>query len=283
MFNAEDIIELEKKWLKYKIKQKSKFYVLLLLILSCSYFIVHNYFLLDKPKQIVKKDIVKIVKPETHSIIKTVDKNIEKLTTNKIQKKDNNKTIINKKSNQTTKKIETYPKTIEQKIITKPYHFKLKPTEQGNELFSSNGVLLLNLPYKKNETIQLVRDVENKTKTQIVTKNQKPKISINMQEIDAITYLKEKYYATSSIVFALMLCEKYYNAKEYKNSLKWSLTANDIDAQNEKSWYWFAKSKIKLKKKNDAIRALQAYLKNNQSKKLKTLLRKIEHGDLNDQ
>ena len=79
-----------------------------------------------------------------------------------------------------------------------------------------------------------------------------------------------------------MLAEEYYYDKKYNETLKWALTANDIDAQNTKSWYWFAKSKVKLNHKKDAVRALKAYLANNSSKRLSTLLRKIEFGDTDD-
>ena len=37
MFNAEEIVELEKKWFKYKVKQKSKLYIFILSFITIFY------------------------------------------------------------------------------------------------------------------------------------------------------------------------------------------------------------------------------------------------------
>jgi predicted nucleotidyltransferase len=79
-----------------------------------------------------------------------------------------------------------------------------------------------------------------------------------------------------------MLAEEYYTNKNYSESNKWALIANHIDADNEKSWLWFAKSKVKLGQKEDAIVALKAFLKNNKSQAAQTLLNKINLGELNE-
>jgi hypothetical protein len=58
--------------------------------------------------------------------------------------------------------------------------------------------------------------------------------------------------------------------------------ANQSDPENEKSWIWFAKSKVKLGEKEDAITALKAYLKHNKSRAAQTLLNQINLGELNE-
>lgn len=109
----------------------------------------------------------------------------------------------------------------------------------------------------------------------------KPKgvIKIESQEINSISYLKEKFDSTHNIVFALMLAEEYYLSKNYIECNKWALIANNIDAENEKSWIWFAKSKIKLGQKEDAILALKTYLKNTKSQAAQSLLNQITLGE----
>jgi len=77
-----------------------------------------------------------------------------------------------------------------------------------------------------------------------------------------------------------MLAEEYYLNKNYNESNKWALIANNIDAGNEKSWLWFAKSKYKLGHKDDAILALKAYLKNNKSSAVESLLNQITVGEM---
>lgn len=291
MFNAEDIIDLEKKWFKYKVKQKSKLYIFILLCIAIFSFVFYKIY---SPEQILMptKPIVKKIEKESDlkQIIST--KKIEKLSI-KAKAPIKNTTVITKieESNETKIDIVKPTKIIVKKDNSKPFHFKLKPTDQGSELFSSNGFLTLNVKNRvnqqnialenNNKVVQPIRETQINT-IKPVEKKPKAKISIDMEEIDTIAYLKDKYYATSSIVFALMLAEEYYYEKKYNDSLKWSLTANDIDSQNTKSWYWFAKSKVKLGQKEDATRALQAYLSNNSSKRLSTLLHKIELGDTDD-
>ncbi len=112
----------------------------------------------------------------------------------------------------------------------------------------------------------------------------KPKgvIKIESQEMNSIHYLKDKFEKTNNIIFALMLAEEYYLAQDYTQSNKWALIANQLDADNEKSWLWFAKSKVKLGQKEDAIVALKAYIKNNKSKTAQTLLNQIYLGEIHE-
>ncbi len=268
MFNAEEIIELEEKWFKYKIKQKVKLCIFILLFVSASSFIAYKILIEQHVKLPVKNIAKTVIKKEK----KLIDESKNKHTVKKVIV-DINKTI----------------KKIAKKEESNPYYFKLEPREQESELFSSNGFLTLNTTDKddmlvntnKKDIIFPISEMEEIVPTKVL-KTTKPKISIDMQEVDTIAYLKDKYYSTSSIVFALMLAEEYYNNKNYKDTLRWALIANDIDAQNTKSWYWFAKSKVKLNQKKDALRALKAYLANNDSKRLNTLLHKIELGDTDD-
>jgi len=107
-------------------------------------------------------------------------------------------------------------------------------------------------------------------------------IKIETHVINSLSYLKEKFDSTHRIVYALMLAEEYYKNKNYNESNKWALIANNIDAENEKSWLWFSKSKYKLGHKDDAILALKAFLKNHQSQELKNLLEQIISDAVNE-
>lgn len=109
----------------------------------------------------------------------------------------------------------------------------------------------------------------------------KPKgyIKIESHEVNSISYLKDKFDTTHNIIFAIMLAEEYYTNKNYSECNKWALIANNIDAENEKSWIWFAKSKVKLGQKNDAILALKTYLKSNKSQSIQSLLNQIMVGE----
>jgi hypothetical protein len=256
MFNAHEIIQLEKRWFKYKIKQKSKFYVMAVIVLlalfvvlfklSSNQFVMPSLFYFNKNKTIEKQKIFIEVPIPTAAIAPVVLETIPTET-------------------HPTKKID-------------PYEFKLIPKIQANERLRTNGALHLNLLNESEEKNIPVKKDDNTN----AIKPKKINITMGTIKIDNIKYLKDKFYATSNIMFALMLAEEYYNTKSYNESIKWALTANNINSQDDKSWFWFAKSKVKLNNKDDAIRALRAFLLNNKSNKLETLLHKIESGDAND-
>jgi tetratricopeptide (TPR) repeat protein len=92
----------------------------------------------------------------------------------------------------------------------------------------------------------------------------------------SLKWLKKKFYATNSIKYALDIAKKYYFAKKYDKALKWSLIANEVDQKSAESWIMFAKTKMKMGKKQDAINVLNAYLKTYSSPKISKYLQKIK-------
>lgn len=107
-----------------------------------------------------------------------------------------------------------------------------------------------------------------------------PKIQIQTTNIENYSKLKEKFYESNNIIYALILAEEYYHAKEYKEALKWSLIANNMDSKNERSWIIFAKAKAKNGSPKEAIKALKAYLSTHQdAKEISILIKKIQSGD----
>jgi tetratricopeptide (TPR) repeat protein len=122
------------------------------------------------------------------------------------------------------------------------------------------------LPIKKNVVIKTPlesKKIESKKSDRVV---------ITSGNVKSLSFIKKKFYATNNINFSLMISEKFLDKKRYKKALKWALISNEIDDKNENSWILFAKSKVKMGKKQDAINALQAYLKDNHSTNVKNLL-----------
>ncbi len=77
---------------------------------------------------------------------------------------------------------------------------------------------------------------------------------------------------------ALFLARFYYEKKQYKDSLNWALETNKLDSEIEESWLIFARSKVMLGKRMEAIRILQAYFDRTGSSVAKSLLNKIRLG-----
>lgn len=177
-------------------------------------------------------------------------------------------------------------KNVERKEAYLPEPVEKKKSFGIQEDDLDNKVITRKMPSIEDETFY--RSKEEKIDTALLPppllEDPKPKgvIKIETHEVNSIQYLKEKFEKTHNITFALMLAEEYYLAKNYAESNKWALIANNMDSENEKSWLWFAKSKIKLGHKDDAAVALKAYLKNNKSQAAQSLLNQITMGEIID-
>ncbi|NOX16175.1 MAG: hypothetical protein GXP61_09175 [Epsilonproteobacteria bacterium] len=303
MFSPSEIADLEKKYSKYYMKKVLKLFSIIflsiLIALPVGYYILiyNNTTNKKQDKKIINKNKNEIIKPKVlilpkklYNTVLTKESN-ETNTTKKIKTStlhEINKSDKNMSVNKIVQ-IETIKKKKEENTSNLSFH--IEPSNDLSYKTSTRSLLKLNFSYsnEKNTPTKIAK-VEEKNDTikevklpiQKVSQKKKPRIKIEMQDIDSVRYLKDKFQNTHNIIFALMLCEEYYSQKNYRESLNWSMIANDIDNQSERSWIWFAKSKYRLGKPNDAKMALKAYLKSNESETIKSLLKKIENGSLDD-
>ena len=124
--------------------------------------------------------------------------------------------------------------------------------------------------------------VSEKVKNKALKKAKRKGIVITSVEIPgkntarrSMKSLRKKFYATNNVKYALEIAERYLGAKQYQRALKWSLIANEVDEKKPESWILFAKTKIKMGKKQDALNVLKAYLKTYSSAKVSRYLKKI--------
>ena len=92
----------------------------------------------------------------------------------------------------------------------------------------------------------------------------------------SVDELTAKFEKSNSSDIAVLIARRYYDIKDYKNSEKWALIANELDSNNEESWIIFAKSKYNLKQKDDAISVLKIYNDKVNSANIEDLMRQIE-------
>ena len=92
----------------------------------------------------------------------------------------------------------------------------------------------------------------------------------------SVDELTAKFDKSNSSDIAVLIARRYYDIKDYKNSEKWALIANELDSNNEESWIIFAKSKYNLKQKDDAISVLKIYNDKANSSSVEDLMRQIE-------
>ncbi len=240
MLSAQEIYELEKKWIRYKVRQNIKKISAVSFILFIAgaggyiYLFNPNIFK-QKEKKIIKKEKKIVIADEK---IKEFKKPIKEVS--KKQKKE--------------------------KVLTLNTDF-IQKIEKKKEILFKNPPL----PAPKIQKFKLSQNSE---------KEEKPKIKIISKKVDTITFLKKRFESTNDINYALMLSSAYYEKKNYKKALYWAIKANEIDPSNERSWILFAKAKIKLGKKREAIKALKIYLKNRESRRVFNVLEKIQNGDI---
>lgn len=292
MLSAVDIIALEKKVFKYRLKQKIHYLIIggsFVIVGAVGYYFypavlhfqnsanqVSNIQTVAKVSELTENNLTTLIQqtPVIHEV-----NNSQKYIPDLVHGEQENQTlflqlpVINK--NNTEKKAFYEPEITEKKS---------NMGIQEEEL--DNKILMRKMPSIDDEN--LYRSKEDKIDTALLPPplldepKQKGVIKIETHEVNSIQYLKEKFEKTHNITFALMLAEEYYTMKNYSECNKWALMANNVDPDSEKSWVWFAKSKVKLGHKEDAVLALQAYLKNNKSKAAQSLLNQISVGEVID-
>jgi len=316
MLNVSEIRNLEDMWKKYKRKKYMKifFYIFLLLIVA-TILLLFYFGLFDKilsdTLNFKQGETKKVLKKEyQNKIISANKKELKKNTPKSYKSKQNDINQSEKKSKNITNNDINHTKNIVKPIAVNVTVQKLKNSAKEENItvnLNNNDMLQLNTKFlnhiyskemDKNISKNILAQSTKKQKKQSVKNNntsksnlqnikkervkkyieKRPKIIISSKKIDKLKYLKERYNESGKTLYAILLSKEYYRKKMYKKSLIWATTANNIDSSNEDSWIMFAKCKVKLGKKNDAINALRAYLKVNSSKKIRILLANIING-----
>ncbi|WP_169785189.1 CDC27 family protein [Campylobacter curvus] len=145
-------------------------------------------------------------------------------------------------------------------------------SEDGKDFFDERDDTMKSIPLPREEKIML-------DPSEPPAKKAKINIEVSSAK-DEQSALKEQFIRTNNPAFALDLARINFREQKYQEALKWSLAANEIDNNLEESWVIFAKSKYKLKQKDDALRALREYNKNANKSSIGELIRQIENDAL---
>ena len=146
---------------------------------------------------------------------------------------------------------------------------------------SSQGWLKLNIPDEEPLTEQNGISVPQDEVIDLESKPARKRVNIQVTSAsNEESVLREQFLKTNNPTIALELARLNFRNNNFKEAIKWSLAANDIDNSLEESWIIFAKSKYKLKQKDDAIKALNEYNKNLNKASINELINKIKSGTL---
>ncbi|SFV53146.1 Transformation system protein [hydrothermal vent metagenome] len=91
---------------------------------------------------------------------------------------------------------------------------------------------------------------------------------------------KKSFIASKSYEDSLALAKAYYAKGQYLEAEKWALVTNNINSKLEEGWLIFAKAKVKMGDKDEAIEVLNVYVKKTDSPSAKKLLLDIENGKI---
>ncbi len=129
-------------------------------------------------------------------------------------------------------------------------------------------------------TVKKIKKPIVKVKPKIVKKLRK-KMHLNIIKTTSISAYKDvakRFYESHDADDSLFLAKSYYRKGNYKKAEHWALETNKVNGNIEESWLIYAKTKVKLGRRNEAIRVLMSYVKRSNSSRAKNLLYKIKKG-----
>ncbi len=240
-----NIPDLEKRWIRYKIKSSAKYFILPLLLMIVA--LGYNFLSTDTKSNVIQKEInlttTKIITESKHKIkINDTLSNAEITTTEK------NSTPLLSPSMDFINNFETYTPQTQQ--VTKKYTKDIQ----------------------KKKTV--VKSVPNIEVPQIAT------ITITKQDTTKdIQNILQRFKKDKNPALSLFLAKKYYELGNYQKASRYALITNKLNKDIEDSWLVFSKSLVKMHQKDKAIKILQKYIANSHSTNAAVLLHDILSGE----
>ena len=93
---------------------------------------------------------------------------------------------------------------------------------------------------------------------------------------NTLEYLIKRFNERRDPKLASYIAQSFYKKGKYKEAVKWSVMANSLDPSGEETWLVFARAKVQLGQKEDAIKALKVYLNQYNSRNVKSFLNSLE-------
>jgi len=267
MLNVHD---LERRWLKYKIKSY------LPLVFSLFGFLIIAIILfiyLPKGNDVLeKKDINLSLKEE----ILVAKKSIPTVPVKAIPLPE--ATAIEVPQNTMTKPTENSSSL----TLTPSLHF-MDNIEDGLNPYvdEHKNLQQLNTPsvsYNQNYTDATETSSSIEVEKPTIKKKSTLTITKNKDESDLKDVIR-RFKQNKNPALSLFIAKRYYELEQYQNSYNYALMTNEIDKNIDDSWIIFAKSLVKLGQHELAVLTLKSYLKTTKSTQADILLRKIEAGD----
>lgn len=289
-----DIYELEERYRKYKLKKKLPYIIItvaLFFIASLLYFLF-NY---TQKQQEKEKDFISKEMPHDKLEVNATTVADTNITIDVEEKIKNNPLV---ESNQTQHQEEQKAQKV--KLILTPSISFIKDTHSDIPILYETKVAkqltkeqIVNISEPIEEKIVIEQpqqpNIKNEpkqplqpsltTSQPIIEPEQKGSISIaKKNEISDIEDVIKRFKTNNNPALSLFVAKKYYQMGEYEKSYDYALITNNLNNTIEESWLIFAKSLVKLDKKDKAVETLQKYINHSHSQAAKQLLEEIASG-----
>ncbi|MCW8894258.1 MAG: CDC27 family protein [Sulfurimonas sp.] len=287
MLNVRD---LEARHRKYKLKSYLPYFLILILfIVSALAVTLVNYNSISTIN-LQKKESADTTIIENSSL--AVQNNIIKEQTEINQTKISLQKIASETKVIDELKVEEKEKEeqiVEEKVLLTPSLDFIRKIQGETPVYYNNEDNLQAKKIKKpKKIIEEKRTVINtpdiiiqKKKEPALTIEKKSTINIKRKDSDAdseIQHVIKRFKVNHNPALSLFVAKKYYQLGEYEKAYNYALITNDINNNIEASWIIFAKSLIKLNKKDMAVKTLSEYINHSHSSEAKILLDEIQSG-----
>jgi len=261
-----NIPDLEKRWLRYKIKSSLPYFLLTLLTV----FFVVGYSLISVNTEVDKQQ------KTTNTTISTIKKNVPKKEPT-IQEK----TTV-KKAQSTQKDIIALHNTTNEKEAV-PSANKLSPSMDFINAFERYTPPVQHEVKKHSQTVKKVKKTTPVVET---VQEEKPApvvratITIERQDTSKdIQNILKRFERDKNPALSLFLAKKYYELGNYQKASRYALITNGLNKDIEDSWLIFSKSLVKMHQKEKAVKILRQYINSSHSSNAAVLLHDILSGD----
>jgi tetratricopeptide (TPR) repeat protein len=293
-----NVHELEKRWISYKIKSLAPYIVafLTVVLLGTSLF----FFLpADSTPKDETQELNSTLKTEKKEHINIAEKQVveQKSTPTEEPKLEQREAIAKQALYNPQQKNDSLPashNSVQKEHVLQPemdfiynikksapkQHYKAptkpkpKPAPKKRVAVQTNSV--------KEEYIDLQEEVTTpKERQQEVVKEKSEAVQITIKRRESQKDIQEviaRFQKNNNPALSLFVAKKYYELGNYKQAYNYALVTNKINSHIEQSWLIFAKSLVKLGKKEQAIRTLQEYIKYSHSSNAQVLLDEIQRG-----
>jgi len=270
-----NIIELEQRWLRYKIKSFIPHIVIVislliitLVLLSLSSSTTDNKQEIVEPtitpsnKEVIKKEPIEKIVP----VKKTVSE--ETIVVIPVEAVPQKKQAIQKES-QKVKLSPSLDFMRKMQNSVQPFYNNTTPSD-NYETDVPRSTKKINTRQAKVLETQAVESTPKQSEKRIQIKRQNTQNDI----YDIIKRFKKN----NNPALSLFVAKKYYELGNYRQAYNYALMTNKLNNEIESSWIIFSKSLVKLGKKDKAIKTLKKYIKHSHSTTAEILLDEIQSG-----